>query len=277
MNFSSAVGMYVGLFIGDALGAPLEFIRPEHVDPITDMVGGGVHDTAPGEWTDDGAMAMAITESYLSKKGFDPQDIADNFKAWRKTGTFGTRNYLFDIGRTTGHAIDIMTSGLPYMGNTSEWSSGNGSIMRVAPIVLANHDRPFQAVGEAVAVSLMTHGNADTVQYVSAFVAELINGYPMPEYEELRQRKLPNNSHGSIMHAYQTAWKCVENNDSFEEAVLAAVNMGNDADTVGAVTGMLAGAIHGHEAIPERWLKKLHSGEDICLKAHDLYKLGTVQ
>lgn len=277
MQLEYALGLYMGLFVGDALGAPLEFIRPEHVEPIEDMVGGGVHDTAPGEWTDDGAMANAISEAYLSKGKFDPQEIADNFKAWRKTGTYGTRNYVFDIGRTTSHAIDIMTSGLPYMGNTGEWSSGNGSIMRVAPIVLANHDRPYQAVGEAVAVSLMTHGNADTVQYVSAFVAELIAGHPLPEYDELRNRTLGNRSHGSIMHAYQTAWKCVENNPGFEEAVLAAVNMGNDADTVGAVTGMLAGAMYGIESIPAHWLSKLHSVDALHQKAEKLYKLGTVQ
>ncbi len=277
MNIDNAFGMFMGLFIGDALGAPLEFVRPEHMtETLTEMTGGGVHDTAPGEWTDDGAMAVAIGTAYVSKRGFDPAEIADNFKAWRKTGTYGTRNYLFDIGRTTSFAIDLINSSHPYMGESSPRSSGNGSIMRVAPIVLANHDRPFQAVGEAVAVSLMTHGNADTVQYISAFVAELIAGYPLPENEHLRQRKLENNSHGSIMHAYQTAWKCVENNSSFEEAVIAAVNMGHDADTVGAVTGMLAGAIHGYEAVPYRWKSVLHQRDDLEIMADKLYAMGKV-
>ena len=110
MHQDKAIGMFMGLFIGDALGAPLEFIRPEHMTEVTsEMVGGGVHDTAIGEWTDDGAMAVAIADAYITSKRFNPEAIAMNFKMWKKTGHFGTRNYVFDIGRTCSEAIDRIT------------------------------------------------------------------------------------------------------------------------------------------------------------------------
>jgi ADP-ribosyl-[dinitrogen reductase] hydrolase len=177
MHQDKAIGMFMGLFIGDALGAPLEFIRPhEMTHTLTEMEGGGVHNTAEGEWTDDGAMAVAIADAYIGSKRFDPEAIAMNFKMWKKTGHFGTRNYVFDIGRTCSESIDRITPTHPYAGSCSYSSSGNGSIMRVAPVVLANHNCMPSAVAQGVAVSLMTHGNADTVHYIAGFVAELMSG-----------------------------------------------------------------------------------------------------
>ena len=167
MEKDKAIGMFMGLYIGDALGAPLEFMRPHEFDKVTDMIGGGVHSAEVGEWTDDGAMAMCIADAYKVKGKFAPQEIALNFKTWSKTGHFGTRGYRFDIGRTCFEAIEGMSTEQPYAGRTDARSSGNGSIMRIAPVVLANHNKPNTGLGEAIAVSLMTHGNADTVHYLS--------------------------------------------------------------------------------------------------------------
>ena len=273
MEKDKALGMFMGLFIGDALGAPNEFIRPEKIEKrITQMVGGGVLDCDIGEWTDDGAMAMAIAEAYLIKGRFAPDEIADNFISWRKTGRFGTRDHVFDAGRTCTTSIARMTTSLPYAGSTDPSASGNGSIMRVAPIVLFNHHNRDAAVAQSVAVSLMTHGNADTVNYITAFVSELYAGEKLAVNDRLRGYN--GRAYGSIMYAYATAWECVHNNTCFKHAVEDAINRGNDADTVGAVTGMLAGRVYGFKDIPKRWLRDLMMTETLQRTAEKLYSMG---
>jgi ADP-ribosyl-[dinitrogen reductase] hydrolase len=274
MHQDKAIGMFMGLFIGDALGAPLEFIRPhEMTKTLTEMEGGGVHNTTEGEWTDDGAMAVAIADAYIGSKRFDPENIAMNFKMWKKTGHFGTRNYVFDIGRTCSEAIDRITPTHPYAGSCSYSSSGNGSIMRIAPVVLANHNSMPDAVAQSVAVSLMTHGNTDTIHYITAFVAELMTGKKDDAFDYLRHQR-DYDSKGTIMHAYVTAWECVEETSTFEKALVMAVNKGYDADTVGAVTGMLAGRKYGLKGIPTRWLDKLVKRDELIDMAEALYALG---
>ena len=274
MHQDKAIGMFMGLYIGDALGAPNEFLRPhEIVEPVTDMIGGGVHNMAVGEYSDDGAMSTCIADAYITSKRFNPEAIAMNFKMWKKTGHFGTRNYVFDIGRTCSEAIDRITPTHPYAGSCSYSSSGNGSIMRLAPIVLANHNSMPHALAQSIAVSLMTHGNADTVHYITAFVTELMSGKKDDAFDYLRHQRDSGNK-GTINHAYITAWECVEETSSFEKALVMAVNKGYDADTVGAVTGMLAGRKYGLKGIPTRWLDKLVNKDNLIDMAEKLYALG---
>lgn len=275
MDKDKAIGMFMGLYIGDALGAPLEFLRPHEFDRVTDMIGGGVHSAEIGEWTDDGAMACCIADAYIVKKKFAPAEIALNFKTWAKTGHFGTRDYRFDIGRTCFEAIENMSTEQPYEGRTDSRASGNGSIMRIAPVVLANHNKPNTGLGEAIAVSLMTHGNADTIHYMSAFVTELYAGRQLEEFEHLFDHDYDmKKGKGSIMHAYNAAWECVDLTFSFRDALIRAVNKGYDADTVGAVTGMLAGRHYGYSAIPKRWTSKLMKHDELLQMAETLYEQG---
>lgn len=275
MDKDKAIGMFMGLYIGDALGAPLEFMRPHEFDRVTDMIGGGVHSAEIGEWTDDGAMAMCIADAYKVKEKFAPQEIALNFKTWLKTGHFGTRDYRFDIGRTCFESIESMTTEQPYQGRTDSRASGNGSIMRIAPVVLANHNKPNTGLGEAIAVSLMTHGNADTVHYISAFVAELYADKQLDEFTHLIDAEYDiRKGKGSIMYAYNAAWESVDLTFSFQDALILAVNKGYDADTVGAVTGMLAGRHYGYSAIPKRWLNKLMKHDELLQMAETLYEMG---
>jgi len=277
----NAIGMFMGLFVGDALGAPLEFLRPHEIKGVhSEMTGGGVHSTDKGEWTDDGAMAVAIADAYISTGRFSPADIVTNFKTWRKSGHFGTRNYVFDIGRTCSGAIDRMTSEFPYAGSADLKASGNGSIMRLAPIMLANHDTISLAVAEGVAVSLMTHGSPMVVQYTSAFITECMTAKMYSNYNKLRRfniRSSGRETHGSIMHAYVQASQSCYMNTCFEDAVVHAVNKGYDADTVGAVTGIMAGAMYGYSSIPKRWLKALVKHDELLAMAEKLYAMGTVQ
>lgn len=275
MHQDKAVGLFIGSAIGDALGAPNEFIRERDIVPIKDMVGGGVHGCAVGETTDDTAMMMAIADAYITHKRFAPEHIAQNFLDWRKTGKFGTRDYVFDIGNTCSDAINLMTPDRPYVGRTHAGASGNGSIMRLAPIMLANHTSVANALAQSIAVSLMTHGNSDIVHNTTAFVCELFANQQLEEFEGCRNYSIRQQSGtGSIMHAYNMAWHCVNETHSFEDALLMAVNKGNDADTVGAVTGMLAGRKYGFKNIPRRWLDKLVQVDYIVDVAEQLYKLG---
>lgn len=276
MNRDNAIGMFMGLFIGDALGAPLEFKRPYEIKGLhKEMTGGGVHKTAAGEWTDDGAMAVCIADAYINNRGFSPAGIAHNFKQWAEHGTFGTRDYVFDIGNTCADSIANMTTARPYAGRSSVNGSGNGSIMRLAPVLLANHNNVGAAIGESVASALMTHGNADTITYITAFAHEMYHGEMLRAYAPLRQWETtrPDNGGGSIMYAYNMAWTSVFRYNSFEESVVYAVNLGYDADTVGAVTGMLAGRIYGYSGIPQRWLDKLVKHDELLAIANKLYDL----
>ena len=276
MTRDEALGMFIGLFVGDALGAPLEFIPTEDVSFTTEMTGGGVHKTSPGEWTDDGAMALAIADSYVEYERFVPSLIMQNFKRWRNSGAFGTRDYCFDIGTTTADALASATNKRPYAGSGDDMASGNGSIMRAAPTIIANHNNLGQCIGQSVATALLTHGSADTVNYMSAFAHEMFVGKMLPEYAMLRQwtTKRPDKGGGSIMYAYNTAWRCATRYSNFEDAVISAVNLGYDADTVGAVTGMIVGRLYGYSNIPKRWLNVLHQHDTLVDVANKLYDLG---
>ena len=220
-------------------------------------------------------MAVCIADAYINHGGFSPAGIAHNYKQWAEHGTFGTRDYVFDIGNTCAAGIANMTTARPYAGKSSVNDSGNGSIMRLAPVLLANHNKLGTTIGESVASALMTHGNADTIKYITAFAHEMYHGEMLKQYAELRQWSTdrPDGGGGSIMYAYNTAWTSVFRYNSFEESLVYAVNLGYDADTVGAVTGMIAGRIYGYSGIPKRWLDKLVKHDELLAMANDLYDL----
>ena len=248
MTDDQALGMFVGLFIGDAMGAPLEFTEANTGEPVRSMVGGGAHNVTPGEWTDDGAMAMCIAKAYLRAGKFDPALIQQNFIRWSRTGEFGTRDRVFDIGITVSDALRRAKDlDFPYTGSADTMASGNGSIMRLAPCITWNRHSLGAAIGEGVAQALLTHGSSDTVTYTSALAHELWVGQPVASYDILRDRALCNS--GYVADTYASAWHSVDPTSNFEDAVVDAINRGGDADTVGAVAGMLAGRIYGYQAL----------------------------
>lgn len=272
MDRDEALGMFVGLFIGDALGAPLEFTEANDGHALTEMIGGGVHDTAPGEWTDDGAMAMAIADAYIAYKKFAPGAIAQNFKQWRNSGTFGTRNYCFDIGTVTSDALGASSNKRPYGGSCAYMTDGNGSLMRLAPHVVANHRNKTQAIADSVAGGIITHGTNSCITYTAQFAAELFDGATSPSTAlyDIGIGKVD----GTAMGCYASAWHSISKTTSFEDAIVHAVNKGGDADTVGAVTGMIAGRLYGYSNIPKRWLNSLKQHDNIVNAASALYDLG---
>jgi ADP-ribosyl-[dinitrogen reductase] hydrolase len=267
-----ALGMMVGLFIGDALGGTLEFTERNTGEPLTEMVGGGAHNLDVGEWTDDGAMAMAVADAYIGYKKFAPGAIAQNFKQWRNSGTFGTRNYCFDIGNTTADALNASSNKRPYGGSCAFMTDGNGCIMRMAPHIIFNHRNKTQAIADSVAGAIITHGTASCVAYTAQLASELFDGSVLP-HSAMYDFGV-GKTDGTVMGCYASAWHSVTKTTSFEDAIVHAVNKGGDADTVGAVTGMIAGRLYGYGNIPKRWLNVLMQHDEIVDTVNKLYDLG---
>jgi len=158
-------GSLVGLAVGDALGTMVEFKKPGTFDPVTDMTGGGPFGLAPGEWTDDTSMALCLGTSLLEKEGFDAADQMQRYVRWHREGYFSCRDHCFDIGNTVAAALGrFEKSGDPFAGSTDPSTAGNGSIMRLAPVVLYNAMQPAQSIHFAAESSRTTHGTVAAVE-----------------------------------------------------------------------------------------------------------------
>jgi ADP-ribosyl-[dinitrogen reductase] hydrolase len=250
MTDDQAVGMWWGLFIGDAMGVPLEFTKPNYGKPVTTFTEGGVHKAAKGEFSDDGSMALAIADAYITQGRFCGSTIQQNFIDWMETGVFGTRpgQPAWDVGMTVERSLKAVRNiQRPYTGSTMADTSGNGCIMRLAPCIIWNRNNLSAAIGESVAQALLTHGSSDCITYTAALAHELWEGRPLPQYDHLRDR--PINNSGYVADTYASAWYSVRSTNSFHAAIVDAINRGDDADTVGAVTGMIAGRIYGISSI----------------------------
>jgi ADP-ribosyl-[dinitrogen reductase] hydrolase len=279
-------GALIGLAVGDALGAAVEFKSPGSFAPVTGYRNGGPHRLEAGEWTDDTSMAMALADS-IATAGWDLNDQADRYVQWWKTGKYSVNGRCFDIGITTRSALgsfladkDALTSG-----DRSERASGNGSIMRLAPMPIRYAHLYPNKVEEisrlAEESSLPTHASDQCVsacRYLATVLAALIHGEDRaevlsPDWQPLQQLndikplhpliqevaqgsfrlKQPPGIQGSgwVVKSLEASLWAFHDADTFEEAVLKAVNLGDDADTTGAICGQLAGAYWGESGISE--------------------------
>lgn len=269
-----ARGALLGLAVGDALGTTLEFTERDSQALHTEMTGGGPFNLAGGDWTDDTAMALALADSLITCQGFDPHDLATRFVSWWREGAYSCTGTCFDIGITTHEALArFVQTQEPYAGSTDPRSAGNGSLMRLAPVALfALHDARL-ADQLARDQSRVTHAATQAVEACAFFVQllrEAIQGQPDvlhprtwagdPSIAAVAAgswRQKPRDeirSSGYVIDTLEAALWAVGTTSSFEDALILAVNLADDADTVGAVTGQLAGALYGAAAIPERWL-----------------------
>ena len=177
-----ALGAFLGLAVGDAVGTTLEF-GPRDVQPrLEDMAGGGPFDLPPGYWTDDTTMALALADSLAASETLDARDLMDRFVRWWQDGDYSCRGHCFDIGNTTRAALDrYLQTGDPLAGSTDPGSAGNGSLMRLAPVALRFwHYRP-RLVATAAEQSRTTHGAEEAVDACRAFaelLADAIAGSP---------------------------------------------------------------------------------------------------
>lgn len=176
MNLRSRIrGALLGLAAGDAVGTTLEFRPPGTFDPISDMVGGGPFGLKPGEWTDDTSMALCLAESLVERGGFDEQDQMERYVRWWKDGHLSSRSECFDIGTTVRAALArYLGTGEAFAGTTDSNASGNGSLMRLAPAVLAYASAPEKAVAMAGESSRTTHASPQCVDACRLFARYLL-------------------------------------------------------------------------------------------------------
>src|SRR5690348_2663959 len=241
-----ARGMLLGLAVGDAVGTTVEFSPPGTFAPVTDMVGGGPFNLPAGAWTDDTSMALCLAESLVACNGFDPVDQLERYLRWYREGYWSSVGRCFDIGNATRAALErFERTREPFPGDAAPDAAGNGPLMKLAPIVLfyGNED----AVRYAGESARTTHGSPIAIDYTERFarlLLDALHGVKTLEWAE------PVRGSGYIVDALNAAQWAVDTTDSYEAAILAAVNLGDDADTTAAIAGQLAGALYGEEAIP---------------------------
>jgi len=298
-------GSLLGLAVGDAVGTTLEFKSPGTFTPIKDMVGGGPFQLKPGQWTDDTSMALCLAESLIEKKGFDPVHQLQKYLQWYRQGHLSSTGRCFDIGGTVQQALRrFEDTGKPFCGSIDPLSAGNGSIMRLAPVPLFYAANPEDAIAKAKDCSRTTHGAAtsvDACRYLAALIVGAINGIskeellasrysPIPNYWEnnplveeideiatgsFKHRQPPQiKGTGYVVKSLEAALWAFYHSNSFAEGCLLAVNLGDDADTTGAVYGQLAGAFYGEEGIPKSWREKLAKHDLIVSMAEQIFALS---
>jgi ADP-ribosyl-[dinitrogen reductase] hydrolase len=280
-------GSLLGLAAGDALGTTLEFRPPGSFEPLDDMVGGGPFGLAPGQWTDDTSLALCLAESLVERRGFDPLDQLRRYLHWWRHGHLSSTGACFDIGMTTAQALRCFErSGEPWCGPTGPDTAGNGSLMRLAPVPLAFHRDPQRAAALAGDSSRTTHGARECVDACRWYGALLAGAAAGASREELLapgwadealaggealcdtvaevaagsflRREPPRIAGtGHVVRCLEAALWAFARADDFRHGALLAVNLGDDADTTGAVYGQLAGAVWGEEAIPAGWRQRL--------------------
>ena len=271
-KFDRIRGMLWGLIVGDCLGSPAQFMDMDSYPLITEMIPCRMFDTPAGYWTDDGAMALCIMESAVRCQKYDLEDIANNFVRWYDDGFCSSLDYAFDIGRATVMGIHGLKRGI--LVNGFEDSQGNGSIMRFAPSLLLNGDDPDNRIIHEI--SDLTHNSRkvrETVDLMAEICREHLRGNKSAHQSEFICREDVNNS-GWAVSTLQAALWAFQTTDSFEEALIAAVNLGGDTDSIGAVCGQIAGAYYGYSAIPERWLAAIKDREKLNKLINDFIVLS---
>jgi len=284
------LGALVGLACGDALGTTLEFTSPNLIDkPLTEIVGGGPFYLDAGEWTDDTSMALCLGTSLIEKQDFDGVDQLERYCRWRSEGYMSSNGECFDIGYTTSTALNYFEKyNDPESGmvcNSKEEDSGNGSLMRLAPIPMAFALDPLLGIKMAGKSSVTTHGSVKCIDackmYAGLIVAalhgeskevilsELYRSHGLTNWNEGElDHKIEKISKGSyklkqppaikgtgyVVESLEAALWAFYHSKNFKHGCLLAANLGDDADTTAAICGQLAGAYYGYKDIPTHWI-----------------------
>jgi ADP-ribosyl-[dinitrogen reductase] hydrolase len=289
-------GALVGLAVGDALGAAIEFRSPGSFPLITTYRAGGPHQLNAGEWTDDTSMALALAHSL--KKGWDLNDQAKEYVAWLEEGKYSVNGWCFDIGSTTREALEnwLACKDATKSGLTHASASGNGGIMRIAPVairyhnnlgdVAANTPNLYQLGADSSSVTHASDMCKSAAGFMTVVLARLIRGESReealrwhPAHDHLlhpaiaevakgsyRHKNPPSlkewwpdgkpdfiQGNGFVVRSLEAALWAFHKAADYKEAVLAAVNLGEDSDTTGAICGQFAGAYWGESGIPQEW------------------------
>ena len=289
-----------GVAIGDALGVPVEFNSRATLmeNPVTDMIGYGTFNLPEGTFSDDSSLTFCLAEALTQE--FDLNIISKNFIKWRYENYWTPHGSVFDIGILTNQSIQRLKEGIKpeLAGGYSISSNGNGSLMRILPLIFYIKDKSLNERFEITKkVSSITHGHIRSVIscfYYLEFARKLIQGYKPFEAYQILKKEISNylnttliepteisffetllieniydfkekdiNSSGYVIHTLEASIWCLLTTNNFKEATLKAVNLGEDTDTTGAVTGGLAGLLYGINNIPKTWVEKLARKDDI--------------
>ena len=290
-------GALLGLAVGDAIGTTVEFASRGTFTPLTDMVGGGPFQLQPGEWTDDTSMALCLATSLIFTGEFDARDQMNRYCNWMRYGYLSSTGECFDIGATVSRALNsYLVSGDAMSGSPDPRSAGNGALMRLAPVPMryaASEAQTWRFAGESTRT---THGAQEAIECSRLFALQLraaLLGASREEILETRPleplsakvqalaaanyRDKPREAikgSGYCVESLEAALWCFAGTTTFEEAVLLAANLGDDADTTAAICGQIAGAFYGAAAIPARWRSRLTLGQEIAGMAGRLWALS---
>lgn len=278
-----ALGAYLGLALGDALGATTEFMTPREIQQRygihRDIRGGGWLKLAPGKVTDDTEMTLALGRSVLRMDGVVAADIAEAFSDWM-------RSKPVDIGNTVRRGIvHYRHSGEPVLA-PDEYNAGNGACMRCLPLALLHcYGEDADLVQSSRAQAHITHNNAladAATEAVLRMVVSALHGETLAVIREQADRLVARypqfnftgrrveNPSGWIVETLQVVFQSLFEKKTFEDTLVEVVNRGGDADTTGAIAGMLVGAFYGIDAIPSRWLKALDRNVDAACRKQTL-------
>ncbi len=285
----------IGFAIGDAMGVPIEFEKRERLvkKPVTSMLGYGSYDVPEGTWSDDTSMTLATMDSIIELGEINYNDIADKFCAWINNAKYTATNEVFDIGTTTKFAlmrywndkVDAIKCG-----GSGINENGNGSLMRMLPIALycsyqkLEEDEIYDIVKN---ISSITHSHEISIMGCYIYVLYMINllngNDKLESYSIIKKvnyskyfsdntineynRLLKTNIHechiddisssGYVRNTLEAVIWVILNTNSYSEAIIGAINLGEDTDTIGAITGSIAGLLYGYESIPKKWINKM--------------------
>jgi ADP-ribosyl-[dinitrogen reductase] hydrolase len=297
-NLDRYRGCLLGMAVGDAIGTAVEFQQRGTFPPVSDMLGGGVFHLQPGQWTDDTSMGLCLATSLVEKKGFDPRDQMQRYLRWYDEGYLSSTGSCFDIGTTTRQALEhFRATGEPVSGSTSPNSAGNGSLMRLAPVAMYYAADQGLVSDYAGTSSRTTHAAVECVDACKLFAqmlvkaldgqekavilfetstADLVSEKIIAIAQGAYQNKPSAQIRGSgyVVESLEAALWCFWTTGTFSEAVLAAANLGDDADTTAAICGQIAGAYYGQTGIPVSWLEKLAMRAEIATLAEKLAAVG---
>ena len=288
------LGSLFGFAIGDALGVPVKFITRNQLSdsPVKGMLGHGTHNQPPGTWSDDTSMTLCTILSLMENE-FSPTDIMKRFSKWSEKGFMAAHGEAFDIGNATSESIARFKAGTPSTewGCKSDWQNGNGSLMRILPLSLYTlSEIESSALEKSFQCSALTHAHIRAklvCGYFTLLIRKLINGRSLeeamdyaneeinayvPDKEKahlgsLLDKSILNkdlkdiSSSGYVIHTMEASLYCITTSSSYEEAILKAVNLGDDTDTTACITGAIAGIIFGKENIPVKWIEHLSEAD----------------
>lgn len=270
----AACGMMLGLAVGDALGAGQAGRARDGNAAPAEMTGGGPHDLAPGQWTDETAQAMCLAQMLRSANGWDAEDAMKRFINWRDYGYLSATRVCFGMDADVATALRrFEATRNPYAGGADEADRGAAGITRLAPVVLAYGGAVNSAMAVAQLQCRLTHAGPLCQRAAASIAKLLVTGdralLPRPD-------TAPDKVGNDVREVLHAAFWALDQGDGFEGAMQAVTGLGGEADRAGALTGQIAGRLYGAQAIPARWRAGLHDHDKIATAAQDLYAMRPI-